>query len=60
MDNSLNRSLPSLGNLEGVYFLELSERQMKKGSGNRASLVKLFWAFCYPGYVRRLRSHKYI
>ena len=36
---------PPLGNLEGVRLPGLFERQMKKGSGNGASLIELTWAY---------------
>jgi hypothetical protein len=44
MGNPLHKG-PCLGNLEGVHFLGLFERQME-GSGNRASLINLIWAYC--------------
>jgi hypothetical protein len=44
-----------MGNLQGVHLAGLFERQMKEGSGNTASLIKLIWApFLDPDYVRSL------
>jgi hypothetical protein len=43
MGNSLHRG-PHWGTLRELRFPELFERQMKKGSGNRVSLINLIWA----------------
>jgi hypothetical protein len=44
-----------VGEIGAGSFTGTFERQMKRGSGNGASLIKLFWApFLDPDYVRSL------
>jgi hypothetical protein len=45
---------PHWGNWRG-WFIGIFEREMKEGSGNGASVMKLIWApFLDPDYVRCL------
>ena len=51
--NTLHRG--PVGEIGGGSFSGTFKRQMKGGSGNEASLIKLFWApFLDPDYVRSL------
>jgi hypothetical protein len=45
-----------VGEPGGVRFPGLFERQMKEGSGNGASLIKLIWATLFWGDPDNVRS----